>query len=234
MSDAAANPKPAPARGGDLRMMEINRAFDTLYAPGRPKSVFATGRKLELYDLVAKVIGDRPLTYLEFGVHQGGSIHHIAKRFPDPMAKFVGFDSFEGLPESWGGLDPGHFSTHGTIPVARDSRISFVKGWFQDTAGEYLSTNPASGPVLVHFDADLYSSTLFLMSTIWHHIPEYYFLFDEYFPAEIVAMYDFARAYPIEFELFAALEDERHWPFQVFGRLKRVPFTLPPASAATA
>jgi hypothetical protein len=35
-------------------------------------------------------------------------------------------------------------------------------------------------PLPEHFDADLYSSTLFLLSSLWLHLPEYFFIFDEF------------------------------------------------------
>lgn len=75
----------------------------------------------------------------------------------------------------------------------------------------------------MHYDADLYSSTLFVLSTLWHKIPEYYFIFDEFMSEEIVALHDFARAYPIEFE-FLCQTNAGGYPTQVFGRLRRVSF----------
>ena len=59
----------------------------------------------------------------------------------------------------------------------------------------------------MHFDADLYSSTLFLLTTLWHSLPQYHFFFDEFVPDEVVAMRDFLAAYPAEFEFIAAVED---------------------------
>lgn len=222
MPDPAAAAGPAPPAGQELRQQLIRRALDTLYVPKRPQTIIPAGadRRIELFDIAARMIGNQPLTYLEFGVHRGASIRQIARRFPNPAAKFVGFDSFEGLPEGWSGLDPGHFSTEGAPPPRRDPRIDFVKGWFQDTLQEYLAANPVAAPVLVNFDADLYSSTLFLMSTLWHHIPEYYFFFDEFIPDEVVAMYDFTRAYPVEFEFFGAIEKNER-PIRAMGRIRK-------------
>jgi hypothetical protein len=236
VSDQSAGAKPAPAKASNPRQQMVRAALDALYFPQRPQAVFPLGQKVKLYDIAKREIGDRALTYLEFGVHKGWSMSQITRRFPDRWARFIGFDSFEGLPEKWGNLQPGHFSTHGAAPTPEDSRVSFVKGWFQETVHEYLSAHPVPGPVLVHFDADLYSSTLFLMTTLWHHIPEYYFMFDEYVPFEVAAMFDFTRAYPVEFEFFGAVEDERKWPLQVVGRLKKTglrpqPVAVPDAAS---
>jgi hypothetical protein len=223
---------PTIIAGMPVEHVLIDRALKELYWPNPagtiiPEGADVPGRanvhgatKLELYDIVARTIGGGPVTYLEFGVAHGWSMQQISALFPDPAAAFVGFDSFEGLPEAWGPYNPGAFSNNGTAPSTADSRIRFVKGWFQNSVPEFLRANKLHGPVLVHFDADLYTSTLFLLTTLWHHIPEYYFLFDEFTGSEIVAMYDFARAYPVAFEFNASTVDSRDRPWHIFGRLR--------------
>jgi O-methyltransferase len=200
--------------------------MDELWSP-QPAKIFAPLEEKErLYDIARDTIGDR-LTYLEFGVHMGWSFTRILQRFLDPQASFFGFDSFSGLPEKWGdAMDAGHFSVGGRTPDIDDGRAKFIKGWFQNTVPGFLSENPISGPVLVHFDADLYSSTLFLLTTLWHHIPEYWFIFDEFQPDEIIAMYDFVKSYPVSFEFVACTKDEYERPQQVFGKLKRIPMVV--------
>ena len=211
-----------------LKSQLVRRAMNELYVPPPAESTFRHGEQERLYDVAARTIGDCPITYLEFGVHRGWSMRRIAQRFPHPDARFIGFDSFEGLPEQWGPAPAGHFSTGGEAPKMNDTRIRFVKGWFQNTVVDHLAAHPVSGPTLVHFDADLYSSTLFLMTTLWHHVAEYYFLFDEFAPDEMVAMYDFTRAYPVKFAFFGATVNEHKHPLplQVFGQLSKVPFEL--------
>jgi O-methyltransferase len=202
------------------------RAVDELWRPRAAGTVVPLEKKERLYDIAHDTIGDT-VTYLEFGVHMGWSLTRILQKFPDPQARFFGFDSFSGLPEKWGNtMDVGHFSLGGQAPEINDDRVKFVKGWFQNTVPGFLSENPISGPVMVHFDADLYSSTLFLLTTLWHHIPEYWFVFDEFQPDEIVAMYDFVKAYPVSFEFIACTKDDHERPQQVFGRMKRIPMTV--------
>lgn len=208
------------------RGLRRQAATEKIYTPRRPASIFPRGTKTNLYDMAANLIGkDTAITYLEFGVFRGWSLGQIARRFTNPDTKLYGFDSFEGLPEAWGGLMPRHFAIDDT-PTLSDGRAALVKGYFQNTVAEFLASNPVAGPALVHFDADLYSSTLFLLTVIWHHIPNYYFLFDEFVPDEVIALHDFASAYPVEIEFFGAVENEKGHPLQTFGHLRRVVFSV--------
>jgi len=75
----------------------------------------------------------------------------------------------------------------------------------------------------VHYDADLYSSTLFILTSLWHRIPHYFFNFDEFMSEEIIALHDFSLAYPIEFDFLSQTNPNR-LPTQIFGQLKRSPF----------
>jgi O-methyltransferase len=208
-----------------VRHVLYARAIDELYSPFPAPTVYPRGEKERLYDLARQIIGNEPITYLEFGVNRGTSLRKMLQIFTHQDARFFGFDSFEGLPELWvAGMDKGHFATSGHTPDISDDRVTLVKGWFQNTVEKFLSENKTKAPVLVHFDADLYSSTLFLLTTLFHSISDYYFVFDEYSPDEICAMYDFTRAYPVEFQYLASTCDEVGKPLQIFGRLRGVTF----------
>jgi hypothetical protein len=217
----------SPAAAPPLSHALLRRALETLYVPRRAPVTFVWGEKWDrFYPHVGEVLGNRPLTYLEFGVYRGKSMQFMAAMFADASARFFGFDSFEGLPENWENLRKKAFSTDGNAPSVSDPRICFVKGYFQNTLPHFLSETSLTGPVLVHFDADLYSSTLFLLTTLWHHVPEYHFIFDEFSSDEAVALHDFHMAYPVEFEFLAALgpEKNRNRPTQLFGHMKRVAY----------
>jgi macrocin-O-methyltransferase TylF-like protien len=212
------------ARTPEVDRYRREQAVERIYIP-RQASREISGDRIELYDIAASTLGDVPLQYLEFGVFSGRSIAEIARRFPHPQARFFGFDSFEGLPEAWGGMAQTTFTTRGRIPSTSDPRISFVSGWFQNSLPDFLGAGhlDPERPVLVHYDADLYSSTLFVLSTLWHRVPEYHFIFDEFMSEEVVALHDFARAYPIEVD-FLCQTNAGGYPSQVFGQLRRVPF----------
>jgi hypothetical protein len=217
-------------RPKQLFNMLRGRAMKSIYLP-RPAPVkFPLEERIKgLYPFAAKTIGaDAPLTYLEFGVFRGKSIRGMAEYFTSPEARFIGFDSFMGLPEDWAGREAGHFSTEGAPPKIADKRVSFVKGYFQNSFSDFIAGFKYRAPVLVHFDADLYSSTLFLLTSLWHHIPEYYFIFDEFPSDEAIAMYDFTQAFPVEYEFFACTTGGkgRDTPQQLFGRMKRTALVL--------
>ena len=91
-----------------------------------------------------------------------------------------GFDSFEGLPENWLPQRPkGHFSLEGQVPKIDDPRIQFFGGWFEATLPDYKL--PAHDVLVLNFDADLYSSTIFVLNTLERAIvPGTYIYFDEF------------------------------------------------------
>jgi Tfp pilus assembly protein PilF len=92
---------------------------------------------------------------LEFGVRHGTSIDFIAARAGERTVH--GFDSFEGLPEAWGALPTGAYSTHGRIPEVA-SNVTLHAGWFADTLAPFVASH--EGPVrFMNVDCDLYSST---------------------------------------------------------------------------
>ena len=152
---------------------------------------------------------DLPVTYVEFGVWKGESINYFASRNNNDESIFVGLDSFEGLPEDWGTFSKGTFDTGGAIPEARDERIVFVKGWFQQTWDEtnLLISGRDKSELFVHYDADLYSSTLFALTKIDSLHKPYYALFDEFYGQESRALYDYIKSYDAEVEFLAKTEN---------------------------
>ena len=115
---------------------------------------------------------------MEFGVYSGRSVNIIADRAKDSLV--AGFDSFEGLPESWrSGFPQGKFAVS-ELPEVR-SNVTLVKGWFDDTLPPFLETLKC--PVgFVHVDCDLYSSTKTIFDNLGPHLAdEAIVVFDEYF-----------------------------------------------------
>jgi hypothetical protein len=112
---------------------------------------------------VADFATAREPLYLEFGVWEGETFLWWMAKVANPGAKFVGFDSFEGLPEDWNErYDQTAFDVAGQPPRTDDPRASFVKGWFDETLKDYEA--PAHDRLLVNVDSDLYSSAVTVLN----------------------------------------------------------------------
>jgi hypothetical protein len=159
----------------------------------------------ELFHLVASEIADRKVLYLEFGAWQGEVTDYWSKLLRNPESQLHGFDSFEGLPEHWHAMSKGGFSVEGKVPQINDRRVQFFKGWFEDTLPRYQF--PAHEVLVLNLDADLYSSTRFVLKTVREQIlPGTYLYFDNFNqPAhEVRAFEEFVRESKMNFRLLGA------------------------------
>jgi len=176
--------------------------YERLLAHSVLKENFAGLRSVPVFerreDLWALSLTDDPITYVEFGVHEGDSIKHFAKINSNKDSTFIGLDSFEGLPEDWGRMPKGSFDTKGAIPQTDDYRITFIKGWFQNTWDLLAAKLTKADKLIVHYDADLYSSTLFALSKIDTLKRSYTAIFDEFAGHEARALYNYTQAYGAE------------------------------------
>lgn len=213
----------------DVRGFRQQRAYRSL-VPTPPGVPVAT--KNELYAYAAQHIGtNAAVTCLEFGVANGDSLARFSGLFTNPAARFFGFDSFHGLPEDWNvgnsGIIPrGAFNRDGRAPATGDVRISFVPGWFQNEVPPFLAAQARElrEPILVHFDADLYSSTSFLLAALWFHVPAYHFIMDDFSEDDMIALRDFLAAFPARIEWLGHHVNGAGLAVQVFGKLQRAEF----------
>jgi hypothetical protein len=167
---------------------------------------FRLKTRSELFDTIAQKLCDRRVLYLEFGVADGDSMRYWAQALRNPEAHLHGFDSFEGLPSTWISTRPkGYFSTGGQLPQIDDPRVRFFKGWFQETLPAY--TPPTHDCLLVNMDADLYSSTAFVLNSIKEWLrPGALIYFDEFNHRadELRAFDEFLEATEMRFEVVGA------------------------------
>jgi len=169
-------------------------------------------KRFEMYDyLVGEVIGGGELRFLEFGVFQGESIKHFASIDANAGSQFVGFDTFTGLPEDWVEMnrtvERAGFDVGGEIPKCDDSRVSFQKGMFQETLPGFLAEYGAADQLILHCDADLYSSTLYVLTQAHDVIVDgTIIIFDEFYSVmhEFRALEDYCSAYMRSYEVIAA------------------------------
>lgn len=132
--------------------------------------------------------------YLEFGVYQGVSLRWWSDNLATPTARLIGFDSFEGLPHDWsttGTMAKGSFTTK--VPSVDDFRVELVAGWFEDTLPTFRV--PDHDALFVTLDADLYSSTASVLSSIDSLlVPGTLIYFDEFPEGEFDALRDWCSA----------------------------------------
>lgn len=163
------------------------------------------------YDLYAHIFENESLsneiTYLEFGVAQGFSFKWWVEHNQHIQSQFHGFDTFEGLPEQWGDFEKGAMSTQSAVPNIQDPRVQFHKGLFQETVPKFLSSFEKKGKLIIHCDADLYSSTVYVLTQFEKYLTAGdIILFDEFLVPqhEFLAFIDVTRSYYLELEIIAA------------------------------
>lgn len=168
--------------------------------------------RFSMYEGIIKGNGleKNPIQYLEFGVFEGESIGFWATKNSNASSSFYGFDSFEGLPEDWfPGMGKGSFDVGGRLPNIDDTRVKFVKGWFNQTLPAFVGKiKPDDGAqIVLHLDADLYSSTYYVLNCLYfqNYIKSgTLMIFDEAIVASIAdtefrAFYDFTQAMSIKY-----------------------------------
>jgi O-methyltransferase len=159
-----------------------------------------------------------PLDYLEFGVASGRSFKWWLGNNHHPESRFSGFDTFTGLPENWDIFKAGDMTMQGNFPEVNDSRANFFKGLFQETLPDFLKSYEFKHRKIIHLDADLYSSTLYVMTMLAPFINVGDILiFDEFgVPThEFKAFSDFCSAFYFDFELIYAGNNYLHTAFKV-------------------
>ena len=130
-------------------------------------------KRYRLYDAVAShyELDKKELLYMEFGVASGSSFFWWMKKNSHPGSVFRGFDTFEGLPEDWGGYKKGAMAFDPA--QVSDDRAEFIKGIFQESLHGFIDSNKAllqGKPKIIHMDAELFSSTIFVLSQLYPYL----------------------------------------------------------------
>ena len=174
-------------------------------------SKFDYSKRYSLYSyLIENVILTSSVDYLEFGVSKGVSFRWWAEHIKDENSRFFGFDTFTGLPEDWGSFRKGDMDNNNEIPQMNDRRCTFYQGLFQQTLPVFLRTYKTASMKIVHMDADLYTSTLFVLTSISHLIEKGdIIIFDEFnVPMhEFKAFSEWVSSYYIKYEVVGAVNN---------------------------
>lgn len=164
------------------------------------------------YDLYNKVLecenlSTQDINYMEFGVSEGHSFRWFMGHNTNPESRFYGFDTFTGLPEAWGPFNKGAMSTNNKPPEIDDIRGKFYQGLFQQTLSGFLKELNSNKRNIIMMDADLYSSTLFILTSIAPLLKKGDIIFFDEFSVpthEFKAFQDFVQSYYLNFQLIGA------------------------------
>ncbi len=185
-----------------------------------PTSTFDYGRRVDLFSfIIENEILNVPIEYLEFGVSKGHSFKWWVKNIANPNSVFHGFDTFSGLPESWGPFKKGAMSNENKPPEIKDLRCHFYQGLFQTTLPKFLKNYQSDKKKIIHIDVDLYSAALFVLTTLSPYLNKGdIILFDEFnVPLhEYKAFKEWTEAYYIDYKVLAEVNNF----FQVAFKLK--------------
>lgn len=202
----------AEAKGFEIRLFEPNPAVSIDSGLIRCTQKERRIGKRGLLRWLLQSLARQPIDYFEFGVMSCRTFNRVIEWTPHDEARFYGFDTFEGLPQPWvrarqKGLlwlarEAGELKA-AYPPAVYDERAILFKGLFQETLPEALQAAFPAGrrahrPMLLNIDSDLYSSALYVLTSMHALIRSGdYVYFDEFFDAlnEFSAFNDYVRAY---------------------------------------
>lgn len=172
---------------------------------------FDYSKRYALYSyIIENEIRETSIEYLEFGVSKGVSIRWWADHIKDEKSRFYGFDTFTGLPEDWGSFKKGDMDNNNEIPDLNDSRCKFYQGLFQQTLPRFLTDWSAGTRKIIHMDADLYTSTLFVLTSLSHILKKGdIIIFDEFnVPMhEFKAFSEWTKSFYIKYQVIGAVNN---------------------------
>ena len=166
-------------------------------------------KRIDLFNFIIKEEQLNEINYLEFGVENGNSFRWWINNIKCNDSRFYGFDTFTGLPEAWGPYKAGSMAAN-EIPKIEDNRHEFIQGVFQQTLPNFLDNFKNDKRKVIHLDADLYSSTYYVLNMLYRFLkPGDILLFDEFnVPMhEFKAFKEFTESYYIEYEVIGAVNN---------------------------
>ena len=198
--------------------MWLNQQKDVPFS-SFPTTDIVYKNRLNLFQYVidSQNLSDTPVDYLEFGVHAAKSFKWWLGNLNHEQCRFYGFDTFTGLPEAWGPFPKGHFGGV-EVPKLDDNRCEFKVGLFQQTLIPFLQSYSSNKRKIIHIDADLYSSTLYVLTLITPYLnSEDIILFDEFnVPVhEIKAFMEWTESFYIKYEVLGEVNNYFQVAFKI-------------------
>ncbi len=176
-------------------------------------------KRYDLYNYIFEnEILNLDINYLEFGVADGHSFNWWMTKNNHPASRFYGFDTFAGLPEDFGPYKKGTFANSNNIPIIKDKRGKFFQGLFQQTLPSFLKNFDNSRKNVIMLDADLYTATLFVLTSLAPFLKKNDIIFFDEFVVpthEFMAYQNFIDSYYFNLELLAAANNYYFVAFKV-------------------
>jgi len=165
-------------------------------------------KRYKLYEFLNKeIIKEKPINYLEFGVANGSSFYWWLENHKNTASIFHGFDTFSGLPEDWGHFKKGEMNNGNEVLKTEDKRAKFYQGLFQQTLPGFLQSFKNDTLTVIHMDADLYTSTLYTLTSFASYLKKGDIIFFDEFCVpthEFLAVKNFTESYYIDLKPIAA------------------------------
>lgn len=158
------------------------------------------------------------INYLEFGVADGHSFNWWMATNTNTGSRFYGFDTFTGLPEDFGPYKKGTFNTGNNIPAIKDNRGAFLQGLFQQTLPHFLKSFDNRNKTVIMLDADLYTATLFTLTSLAPYLKKGDIIFFDEFAVpthEFMAYQHFINSYYFNLKLIGAANNYYFVSFKV-------------------
>lgn len=153
---------------------------------------------------------NKNVNYIEFGVADGDSFKWWVENSKHTETTFSGFDTFSGLPEDWGPFKKGDMSTNNKVPEINDERCKFYVGLFQQTLPDFVKNFNFNNRSVIHLDADLFSSTIYVLTTLAPYLKSGDIIFFDEFNVpmhEFHAFDIFVNSYYIKYEVLGAVNN---------------------------
>lgn len=168
-------------------------------------------KRYKLYQyIIEKENLSQSIDYIEFGVAEGHSFRWWVEHIHDKDSTFTGFDTFTGLPEDWGPFKKGEMSNNDKVPDIKDTRVKFYQGLFQQTLEGFLKEHKFDKRTVIHMDADIYSATLYVLTTIAPHLKKGDIIFFDEFNVpmhEFKAFSEWISAFYFEYEVLGSVNN---------------------------
>jgi predicted O-methyltransferase YrrM len=153
-------------------------------------SIMRIERRMNLYLIIRYFLSAlQSQNIIEFGAYLGGNAFFMAALLKKlhSNAKVYALDTFEGMPDTDGGLDlhrKGDFADTTYEKCKAKAKeygldnLFFVKGLIEDTAAEVYKMGAPFG--LAHIDVDIYSAVKYSQDSVWSQMcPGGYVVYDD-------------------------------------------------------